>query len=63
MVEFLTGKDYPHLCKKCQDAIDTAVIYFREGAPDTDDPEAPCDYAYDHGWLCSSRGYDGCEGD
>ena len=54
-MKFLTGKDYPWLCEKCKDAVDTSAIYLREGGADTDDPEAPLMFAADHNWLCSGR--------
>lgn len=52
MPRFLSGKDYPYLCTKCQLAVDNAFELFVLGLmPDTDDPEAPMMYAWDHGWL------------
>lgn len=53
-MEFLTGKDYSHLCSKCQAAIDLCVEVVLEG-PDTDNIEAPFDFAADHLLLCGGR--------
>jgi hypothetical protein len=55
-VKFLTGKDYPHLCAKCQAAIDAVAELYREGLmEDTDDEKAPCMAAYDHALFCGGR--------
>jgi hypothetical protein len=55
-VKFLTGKDYPHLCPKCQAAIDGVAMLYREGLmEDTDDEEAPCMFVYDHAMFCGGR--------
>jgi hypothetical protein len=55
-VRFLTGKDYPHLCPKCQAAIDDVARLYKEGLmEDTDDEEAPCLYVYDHALFCGGR--------
>lgn len=52
-VEFLTGKDYPHLCPKCQKAIDDIAHLFQTGIlEDTDDIEAPIMFVGDHGMFC-----------
>ena len=54
-MNFLTGSDYPDLCKKCRSTIDqVAGILIPEG-PDTDDEEAPCNYVYDHGMFCGGH--------
>ena len=58
--EYLVGKDYPELCLVCRDAIDNAAeILFTFGAIENnlyfENPEAACDYAYDHRWLCSGE--------
>lgn len=50
-MNFLTGKDYPHLCSACQNQIDIVVGLMPELA-DTDDIEAPCDYCYDYNLFC-----------
>lgn len=62
-MRYLRGRDYPHLCEKCRDAIDKAWELYTSGVmPDTDDPEAPIMYAGDHGWLhrfeCPDEGED-----
>lgn len=55
-MNFLTGKDYPHLCPACRRAIDDIAALFQEGEmPDTDDEEAPCMYVYDHGMFCGGH--------
>ncbi|KKK66180.1 hypothetical protein LCGC14_2966660 [marine sediment metagenome] len=53
-MEFLTGKDYPHLCKGCQSIVDQTVEAVLIG-PDTDDNEAPLMLAYDLGLLCGGH--------
>ena len=53
-MKFLTGKDYDHLCKNCQNAIDLCLELVTEG-PDTDNIEAPFDFAADHRLLCGGR--------
>lgn len=53
-MEFLTGKDYPHLCQTCRDTITAIAICLDEGE-DTDNEEAPCDFVYDHAMLCGGR--------
>ena len=50
-MKYLTGKDYPWLCKSCRAVVDTAVLLVTEG-PDTDDDEAPINFVYDHGLYC-----------
>jgi len=50
-LEFLTGKDYPHLCGGCQSIVDQCVEAVLIG-PDTDDNEAPLMLAGDMGLLC-----------
>jgi len=55
-IKFLVGKDYPHLCKKCQQAIDDVAGLFAEDfMEDTDNDEAPCDFVYDHGMFCGGH--------
>jgi hypothetical protein len=56
-MEFLTGKDYPHLCPACQIAVDNCLDLVMFGS-DTDDPEAPCMYAYDHNMFCGGSSCD-----
>lgn len=51
---FLAGKEYGHLCSKCQAAIDLCAEVVLEG-PDTDNIEAPFDFAADHLLLCGGR--------
>lgn len=51
-MNFLTGKDYDHLCSKCQMAIDLCLELVLEGH-DTDNIEAPFDFAADNFLLCS----------
>ena len=54
---FLTGKDYPWLCPKCQKAVDDiALMYIMGMFPDTDDNEAPIVKAGDLGRLCGLGG-------
>jgi hypothetical protein len=53
-IQFLTGKDYPDLCPACQSAIDQSVELVREGE-DTNDQEAPLNFAGDHNMLCGGR--------
>ena len=50
-MRFLVGKDYGHLCSRCQSAIDLCIEIVLEG-PDTDDEEAPFMFAADHMLLC-----------
>ncbi len=50
-MKFLTGSDYPDLCRKCRMTIDQVVDIVSMGA-DTDDEEAPCNFVYDHGMFC-----------
>jgi hypothetical protein len=50
-MEFLTGKDYPHLCQGCRSMVDLCVEAVREG-PDADEEEAPLMLARDNGLLC-----------
>ena len=53
---FLTGKDYPRLCKACQHIIDDiAQLYQDNLMEDTDDNEAPITYAYDHSLFCGGH--------
>jgi hypothetical protein len=62
-MEFLTGKDYPWLCEECRGQVDRVAALFAEGAmPDTDNPEAPCDYVYDNRLFCGDNGAY-CRGD
>jgi len=58
-MRFLTGSDYDHLCHKCQSAIDLCIEIVLEG-PDTDNIEAPFDFAADHELLC---GGSACKGE
>ena len=53
----LTGKDYPHLCSACQQAIDDAAMLVTEDGPDEamENDEAACDYVYDHGLFCGGH--------
>ena len=50
MGKYLTGKDYPHLCEKCQKMIDSFVPHMGEIAelgPDEDfDNERACMVVY-----------------
>lgn len=56
MPKFLTGKDYPHLCKMCQQVIDDTATAFLEGfMEDTDDEEAPCNHVYDNALFCGGH--------
>jgi len=60
-VEYLTGENYPHLCSKCQSAIDNAHMLIVDGFASgryVHDNEGPCMLAYDKGWF---RGCE-CEG-
>ena len=51
----LTGKDYPHLCGKCQAAIDDMAMAYGEDGPDTDNEEAACDAVYDASMFCGGH--------
>ena len=65
-MKFLTGKDYPWMCERCQSAIDECAEEVAErvalGAEDmvsgrvlidlTDDNEAPSTLAYDRRLFC-----------
>ncbi len=53
-MKFLTGSDYPDLCRKCRMTIDQVVDIVSMGA-DTDDEEAPCNFVYDHGMFCGGH--------
>jgi len=55
MVQFLTGKDYPHLCQYCQEAIDDMAYIIKYHGEDTDDTEAPVTRAYDYDMLCGGN--------
>lgn len=55
MVRFLTGKDYPHLCKTCRAVVDNCAMILTEGGPDTDNVEAPSDMAYDQHLFCGGH--------
>ena len=53
-MEYLTGKDYPHLCDNCQTAIDYAHMLIVDGFASeqyVDDDEGPCMLAYDKRWF------------
>jgi len=54
-MKFLSGKDYPHLCSACRATIDQAAMILAEEGPDTDDPEAPATWVYDHRLYCGGR--------
>ena len=54
-MEFLLGRDYPHLCDTCRAAIDTAALLLGEEGLDTDNIEAPIDFVYDHSLYCGGR--------
>mgnify|MGYP001560330324 CR=1 FL=1 len=56
-MKFLTGKDYPWLCESCQAQVDLAATVLEEGE-DTNDEEAPCNWAYDNALFCSQTGKD-----
>lgn len=51
-MKFIT--DYPNLCQSCQATI-LAVAELLEEGPDTDDPEAPAMWMYDHALYCGGR--------
>lgn len=51
-MDFIT--EYPHLCPDCQRMIKAVAEALQEG-PDTDDPEAPAMYAYDHNMYCGGH--------
>lgn len=55
MSKFLTGKDYPHLCSGCRATIDQIAMMLAEAGPDTDDPEAPIMWVYDHRLYCGGH--------
>ena len=53
-VKYQTGENYPHLCSKCQSAIDHAHTLIVDGFASeqyVDDDEGPCNLAYDRGWF------------
>ena len=50
-MEYLDGTKYPHLCESCRTVISQCVELVCMGS-DTDDIEAPCNYAYDHQLFC-----------
>lgn len=50
-MKYLTGKDYPDLCDRCQAAVNGAALIVAIGA-DTDDEEAPLNFVYDNGLYC-----------
>jgi hypothetical protein len=55
-MEYMTGKDCPHLCNDCRVAIDDIAAMYNEGEmSDDDDEEAPCMYVYDHGMYCGGH--------
>ena len=56
-MDFLTGKDYPHLCDVCKSAIDSCLDLILFGS-DTDDVEAPIMYAGDHNLMCGGSSCD-----
>ena len=54
-MKYLIGKDYPDLCQKCQDAIDSGyemIITLCTSEEYIEDSEGPSMFAYDRGWLC-----------
>ncbi len=54
-MKYLTGKDYPHLCKSCRNSIDDAHMLIVDGLADesyTIDNEGPTMMAYDKRWFC-----------
>ena len=52
-MDFLDPQTYTDLCPKCRGTLERITGLFTEGLmPDTDDPEAPMMYLYDHGMLC-----------
>jgi hypothetical protein len=53
-MEFLTGKDYPHLCEICQSQIDS-IASIMEDLEDTDDEEFPCNFVYDNNLFCGGQ--------
>ena len=53
-MDFLKGKDYPHLCQECQNTIDSVMPLIDEG-PDTDDNEAPIMLVYDQRMFCGGH--------
>lgn len=57
-MQFLTGKDYPHLCEGCRATITEVAQALAETGPDTDDNEAPIMYVGDHAMFCG--GARGC---
>ena len=74
-MEFLTGKDYPHMCAGCRSAIDECAEEVAElvslGDRDmvsgrvlidlTEDNEAPSMLAYDRGMFCGDGGNCECD--
>ena len=55
-MEYLTGKDYDHLCSICRTVID--MIAGDINSMDdkyTADEEGPCDFVYDHGLFCGGH--------
>ena len=55
-MKFLRGKDYPKLCELCAIKLDNIADNFDKGlTPDTDDPEAPSLYMYDHNMFCGGK--------
>lgn len=52
-MDFLKGRDYPHVCIECRRTIsEVAAMYANGNMPDTDDVEAPCNYVYDNCMFC-----------
>lgn len=55
MTEYIT--EYPHLCDKCNATIRSVAASVIPLGPDDEasDPEAPCNYVYDHAMFCGGR--------
>jgi len=54
--KFLRGKDYPNLCDRCKQIINSVADMYEEGLmEDTDDIEAPIMYVYDHKMYCGEH--------
>jgi len=54
---YLRGESYAHkLCAECTAAIDQIADLYESGdMPDSDDPEAPIMYVYDHRMFCGGH--------
>ena len=54
--QFLTSRDYPHLCDACKTTLDQiAQIFVDDLLGDTDDEEAPAMYMYDNALYCGGH--------